>query len=370
MLLSTTLRLFLDGIGRREEYEFYLRKFHAEPGGCFAAILPDRPSLEQSAGVMAFDLQFLLRLELTPMVLLAGDEAEARAALFARALPDAEWTDALDEDGWPAEVEQALRRARARGTVLAVRGGAVPAERIVARLVPGLIRRLHLLRAAGGLHDEHHRLVPYVWLRRHETPPAPGDAAALAFAEACLDACPALHISIASPLDLLHEMFTVRGRGTIVRRGSVLRHVRGLEGVDMDRLRALLVEAFGRPLARPETLSDTCDLHLEEQYRGAALLEAHPAGRYLSKFAVGTEARGEGVAQELWSAVTAAHPALFWRSRTGNPVNGWYERQAEGRQRGEPWTVFWRGIDPARIPDILAYGRTRPADFADPPPGT
>ena len=126
---------------------------------------------------------------------------------------------------------------------------------------------------------------------------------------------------------------------------------------------SLLNEAFGRTLARQETLKEVSDLYLEENYRGAALLEPHPAGLYLSKFAVGTQARGEGMAQELWAAVVARHPAIFWRSRLNNPINGWYEKQATGRHYDEPWAIFWRGIDVARIPDIISYCRARPADF-------
>ena len=34
MLISKTLRLFLDGLGRREEYEHYLNVFQADAIGC------------------------------------------------------------------------------------------------------------------------------------------------------------------------------------------------------------------------------------------------------------------------------------------------------------------------------------------------
>jgi hypothetical protein len=370
MLLSTTLRLFLDGIGRREEYEFYLRKFHAEPGSCFAALMPDPSAVEQSAELMAFDLQFLLRLELTPLVLLCGPECAHMAGRLSRALPATVPVEA-GPDGWPAAVEAALRRARAEEKIVALCGGTLDAGDVVRQLVPGVIRRLHVLRAQGGLRDTRGRPVAYHWLfgRNDHTLP-PEEQPMLDLAGAMLEASPALHFAVASPLDLLREMFTVRGRGTVIRRGSVIRHARGLDGVDLPRLVALLTESFGRPLARPETLRQACDVYLEEHYRGAALLEAHEAGRYLSKFAVGTEARGEGMAQELWTAVISAHPALFWRSRLGNPINGWYEKQADGRHRDEKWMVFWRGIRAEHIPDVLAYCRARPADFEPASPGT
>ena len=82
MLISKTLRLFLDGIGRREEYEHYLKVFHAQDGGCFAALAPDLASLEQSIDLMAFDLGFLLKLELVPVVLLCGPTAPDMSRLL------------------------------------------------------------------------------------------------------------------------------------------------------------------------------------------------------------------------------------------------------------------------------------------------
>jgi hypothetical protein len=30
------------------------------------------------------------------------------------------------------------------------------------------------------------------------------------------------------------------------------------------------------------------------------------------------------------------------------------------------WHVYWRGVDPARIPEVIAAARARPADFAPP----
>ncbi len=100
--------------------------------------------------------------------------------------------------------------------------------------------------------------------------------------------------------------------------------------------------------------------------QGLLRSEEHPAGRYLSKFAVGFEARGEGLANELWSMVRRDHAALFWRSRPDNPFNGWYDRQAEGRWRGEAWHVFWRGLRVEDIPSVIRYCCERPADFGPP----
>jgi hypothetical protein len=83
MLLNKTIRLFLDSIGRREEYEFYLNKFQSAGTACFALLVPDLESLDQGAEAFAFDLHFLLRLGLKPAVVLTGADAEAKWALLA-----------------------------------------------------------------------------------------------------------------------------------------------------------------------------------------------------------------------------------------------------------------------------------------------
>ena len=72
IMLNKTIRLFLDSIGRRDEYEFYLNKFQSDQSACFALLCPDLGSIEAGAEVLAFDLHFLLRLELVPAILLCG----------------------------------------------------------------------------------------------------------------------------------------------------------------------------------------------------------------------------------------------------------------------------------------------------------
>lgn len=373
MLLSTTLRLFLDGIGRRDEYEYYLRKFQSAPGACFAAVVPDEASMRESVEAIVFDLHFLLRLELTPAVVLCGPAANGAASAMAAALPSASVRlDVSSGDAWAGRVEESLACARAqRGLLMIAAPDRGPADTILP-LIPSTVRRVQWLRARGPYRDTRGRKVPLHLLHGqndHELSEADRRDDSLALAARALALAPTLHISVAAPLDLLAELFTVRGKGTAIRRGSVIVRHAGLAGVDQPRLVALFQEAFGRPLSRPESLRLTSDAYIEEAYRGAALIEPHPAGAYLSKFAVGTQARGEGLAQELWSLVRRRHPALFWRSRPDNPINGWYDQQADGRLREEPWHIFWRGLRADDIPSIVDYCRRRPPDFAAPAAG-
>lgn len=326
MILSKTIRLFLESIGRSEETDFYLRKFQAQDSPHFALIVPDARVLVESGEVLVFDLEFLLTLGLRPALVVPPESS-----------PPPGLAD-LDD--------------------LTV----IQAEE-VAELVPGQSKRVQFLRARGGLHDDRDELVPYHYTERNNTRPLhPEDEAMAAQATALLQARPGTHISISSPLDLLREMFTVRGAGTMVRRGSSILSFTQRAEVDHERLHTLLVESFGRPLRDPAILNAMSAWHIEAGYHGAALLEDHPAGKYLSKFAVMTTARGEGLAGELWSELRT-YPKLFWRARPSNPINPWYLRQSDGHQRTDHWIVFWRGIEAGHLEDIIRACEARPSDF-------
>ncbi len=338
MLLNKTIRLFLDSIGRREEYEFYLNKFQAAGADCFALLVPDLESLEQGAEALAFDLKFLLKLGLRPAVVLCGSDALVKWSL----LKDSSLFE-------PTEFPSIGKRKA--GIPVFVEENVSTLDSLLQK-VPAIGKRVHFIRAGGGLSAE------YYYVQKPTGELAPEDKTMTDAAAALLEARPGTHISVTSPINLLKEIFTVKGAGTVFRRGSVI-----LSGkADPVRLLALLEESFGRK-PKDGVLAAATQIYFEENYRGAALLEQQPEGLYLSKFAVGPEARGEGLAQELWDEVFKNHPAFFWRSRKGNPINQWYDRHADGRHTTGDWVVFWRGMDAASIPGLIAFCVSRPADF-------
>ena len=58
----------------------------------------------------------------------------------------------------------------------------------------------------------------------------------------------------------------------------------------------------------------------------------------------------------------AETPRLFWRSRSDNPINEFYFEQSEGAIKGDPWTVFWYGLEGfEEIRFAVEHCRTRPA---------
>ena len=172
-----------------------------------------------------------------------------------------------------------------------------------------------------------------------------------------------LLVTISSPLDLLRELFTVKGAGTLLRRGANIVHLDGMGTIDRERMRALLFSSFGRPPAESFFDQAADDIFLEEGYRGAAVLRSTPLGPYLTKFAVGNEAQGEGIGSDLWRRLVAEQPRFFWRARPGNPIDAWYTKQCDGLARFPDWHVFWKGMDPLFIPAAIGYALSQPIDI-------
>ncbi len=357
--LNKTIRLFLDGIGRRDEYEFYLNKFQADPSACFALLCPDIGSIEAGAEVLAFDLHFLLRLELVPAILLCGEQAPAmKAALAVEPIFDFHHLD-------KALVGDFILNARNLERVPVLVAEELSLEEALLELLPVTAKRVHFVRAGGGLKSEDGTLRPYVYTHKENFKPLePLEFDFPALAGTLLDQRPGVHVSVTSPMNLLQEIFTVKGAGTLFRRGSRIDHFQTLEQVDRERLLKLLESSFSKPLKNTDFLKNVSDSYLEKNYRGAVLLENHPAGCYLSKFAVGREARGEGVALELWQEVCRNHEALFWRSHIENPFNAWYHKHADGHHAVGRWQIFWRGVSAEAISSIIAYCCDREEDFA------
>ncbi len=358
--LNKTIRLFLDSIGRRDEYEFYLDKFQSDRSACFALLCPDLGSIEAGAEVLAFDLHFLLRLELVPAILLCGEHAAAMKATLAT---EPVFVFQSLEHG---SVSLFIQQARMAEKIPVLVSEIHSLEETLMALLPDTAQRVHFIRAAGGLKSAAGELLPYIYTHKENFQPleAP-EVDFLELGKKLLSERPGVHLSITSPINLLQEIFTVKGSGTLFRKGSEIHHFEKSDQVDRVRLLKLLETSFGKKLTSEAFLENVTHAYVEKDYRGAVLLEEHPAGLYLSKFAVGREARGEGLALELWREVCRNHGALFWRSNINNPFNSWYQKQADGLHVSGKWQVFWRGVSADAISGIIEYCGARGEDFAE-----
>lgn len=168
---------------------------------------------------------------------------------------------------------------------------------------------------------------------------------------------------IASPLNLLAELFTAKGAGTMIRRAATIKVVTSLSHLEKPLLQASIEEAFNKVINPVFLRSKIHKGFIEEDYRGGAIFTKLIDLPYLSKFWVTTEARGEGIARDIWDSMIADIPSFFWRSRMGNPFNYWYMRTCDGMQISGEWRVFWKGLDAAQIPDAIQAAATASDDF-------
>jgi acetylglutamate kinase len=375
---------FLESVGRRDEAEFYLRLFRQQSRERFACISVDANVARHASEAVVLDLKFLAALDLVPVVVLGlfePTDAGEHAARIQRRLQREGVTAEPLAVGDPAAVIERAQRGTIPLLVFEAPGKNDRAEaavderfqRMGALLSQLATRKLIFLHRPGGLRQAG-TLVPLVNLTTDF--PSLSASKELSRKERAILSHSRrlvyervehkLLVAVTSPLNLFRELFTTKGAGTMLRRGATLeRHAR-LSELDPGRLGALLESSFGRPPVDAFFGRQTSKIFLEESYRGVAILVETPLGSYLSKFAVDREAQGEGMGRDLWQALIAEHPSVFWRARPENPINPWYASLCDGLQRSADWTVYWKGIAPEKVPEAIAFARAQPVDIPAP----
>ena len=389
---------FLESVGRRSEAEFYLRLFLKLPKESFGIIAPGATVIRYALGSLVEQLKFLADLGLYAPVVLGLYDPERGASSSERLvkrLPPADMEPCPHEMG-EAGLAETLRAELRADRLPVVHFRAIEGQGIEDRLNElGALakaldtRKFVLLRRRGGLTPLRNgklELAPGYYLPTEsgrisiinlrtdrdgivsgKTLPK-RDAELLAAAERLIDLSQPTPIlaSITSPLNLLKELFTVKGAGTLIKQGSAVARHRSYVNIDTERLRKLLEASFGRALAVNFFERAPLAVYVEAEYRGAAVISHGTPVPYLSKFAVEPEAQGEGMGRDLWQAISRDYPALYWRGRPENPIASWYASVCDGMVRLPEWNVYWRGIETKSIPDVIEAARAHPADFSTP----
>ncbi|MEE9272668.1 MAG: hypothetical protein V3U57_05315 [Robiginitomaculum sp.] len=170
---------------------------------------------------------------------------------------------------------------------------------------------------------------------------------------------------MASPLNLLTELFTTKGSGTLLRKSA---HVKCLKSFNLQSkiaLRASIEGTFERKLASNYFKRPVSGVYLEQDLRGGAIVSNLAGLPYLNKFWVVPEAQGEGIAQDIWHTLISNTPAFFWRSRMSNPFNNWYMKMCDGMQINGEWRVFWKGLEAPEISGAIRAAVNAPIDFEE-----
>ncbi|MEW6722164.1 MAG: hypothetical protein AB1324_02800 [Candidatus Micrarchaeota archaeon] len=136
----------------------------------------------------------------------------------------------------------------------------------------------------------------------------------------------------------------------------------GYEGADIPRLASLLESGFGRKLVPGYFELPASLIVLDAEYRGVGIVKEMFGESYLDKFTVHPDARGFGIARDIWAVLKEQHGSLIWRSRKDNPINCWYRKNSDASVDTGKWTVFWYGIDAERasalVPQVAALPET------------
>lgn len=385
---------FLESVGRRSEAELYLRLFRELPRESFAIVAPESSLVRKSGASVAEQLRFLADLGLfAPIVmgLLEPAQATVAADRMLRRLRAAGLEAAVYDLPQP-DLAEALRAELRNGRIpvlcFAELGGSLEQRfAMVGRVAQELgSRKLVLLRHRGALGSGLDRRLE---LAPGHAMPMNGDGISVInlrtdFELLCSrgllpvddlqllkgvrsllesDWLAALQANVTAPLALLRELFTVRGAGTLIKRGTVIARAEHYSDVDRERLRLLLETSFCRSLVSDFFEHPLTALYHEPTYRAAAIIEPSPVAPVLSKFAVDPVAQGEGMGRDIWQAFAREYPRFIWRAKTNNPICSWYTWQSDGLLRAGNWTVFWRGVEAAEVPAVVTEMLGRPEDF-------
>ena len=379
---------FLESVGQKADVDLYLKLFRSQRKESFAIIVADAQIVRAALDPFHFDLRILAGLGLYPVVLVGLLDARDADKQSQRIL---EW---LLEDEVPAkivgsgtdlpqEIQSTVRSTMEANTIPIVSLDAAKELdienrfRLLQTLAASLeSRKVIFLSTSAGIERESAPRISLVNLSAdYERLLTSGDlprrhASLLRHVKKLLDQLPQrMNVAVVNPLQLLRELFTVSGAGTLIRKGSRIEKHSGLAAVNRRRLTDLLESAFDRPLV-PGALeeggiveSQSEHVYLEENYLGAALFGNTSIAPYLSKFAVNRQAQGEGIGGEIWSMLTRDFPVFFWRARPSNPIVSFYTKQCDGMIRLPDWNVYWRGLLPQQIQPAIEYALALPRAF-------
>ena len=383
MMETGIITRFLESVGQKADVDLYLKLFRSQKKESFALICASARIVKTALDPFHFDLRILAGLGLTPVVVVGLFEPRDADKQATRVH---EW---LLEDDVRAQIvplAQTLSPAMVEVVRETVHMNTIPLLSLepaqnasletrfglLRDLVTGLeTRKVVFLSTSAGLEragappisvvnlatDYERLLTANVLTRQH--------GSLLRHGKHLLDQTPhRMTATVVNPLQLLRELFTVNGAGTLIRKGSKIERHDDFSGLDRTRLQNLIESAFGRLLNAGALDQGIERVYLEENYLGAALLAPTEVGAYLTKFAVDRQAQGEGIGGDLWSVMVRDYPSFFWRARPKNPIVPWYLKNCDGMARLPDWHVFWRGFSPERIEPAIRYALSAPLDFA------
>ncbi|MEP4052390.1 MAG: hypothetical protein ABJN22_09105 [Litorimonas sp.] len=375
MSIRETVLQSLSAVGAQHEAKFYAELFARQDAETFAMIVLDPRCLKDPLlEALNAALRILSNLQLSPTLVVGALEdgrtsAKFQAQRLSRDL-DKSGVRALKLNtasyGLIKEVRKTARAGKMPILEMTDRRGKMNLSGLVKALQP---KKIIFLQPSGGLNQGGKRRANLTVADLPDFMESQSfSVGQIRFLDCVLELEKSAKVRrsyvIASPLNLLGELFTTRGTGTLIRRSIELNSGKTFESFSQPKLTRALETAFGKHVK--DSFFET-PLHagfVEVDYRGGALFKEQAGLPYLSKFFVLREARGDGIARDIWEAACEEVPSFLWRSRMGNPFNAWYMRKCDGMQRSGDWRIFWKGLDATDIGEAIAAAASAPDDFA------
>ena len=372
--IRQTVLQSLRAISPTHESAFYTKLFQQQDAARFALVVIDQRCLKNPLlDVLVSDLKILSELGLTPLLLVGGmgddlTNVRFQSARLCKALEKANITNSkLNCASYELVPDIKKIAARGRMPVLEITdaGRGEHLQSLFKKLKP---RKVIFVQPSGGIREQGRRR-SVINIDRLDTYP---DAKHLSEEQRdIIDLVKKLSAKqvenctyvIVSPLNFLSELFTVKGAGTMLRRGAQIAEHNTYKKVVKKRVKASIETAFERELVSDYFKRPIYRMFLDKNYRGGAILTQMAGLPYLSKFWVTHEAQGEGIARDIWHALTKAENAFFWRTKKSNPFNDWYMKMCDGMQVSGDWRVFWVGLQAPEIPGAINAAANAPIDF-------
>ena len=408
---------FFANIGLSREASMYLKMFREAPPWKFAVVLISQESLHQSASEVAMDLAYLTGLNLYPIIVLdniqltdgniipfepANDEIRRKYStgqlvrlhektnsalvdsivssggsavsiyddLFDLRAPiptDRKFDFRLLVDHiMPNSVKNAVRRKQipvispvvmdSSGQLTIINAEKV-AKALCKRLKP---QKFIVIHERGGILDRSGEIVRNLILSTdYENVIQSGTLderglRQLSAVRRLISEVPDLTVQVASPAQLLFELFTVKGRGSYIRSGHSIMSAENYDNLDKEAMRSLIEESFGRSLVEDYFEDKPHRVFYERSYHGAIIVKELDGDIfYLDKFVIGPRWQGEGMGGPLWRELSKYYQKLVWRASPENPINRWYAEQADGYQKTDNWNIYWIGTGVKEVAGII-----------------
>jgi len=155
-------------------------------------------------------------------------------------------------------------------------------------------------------------------------------------------------VQIASLDSLMGELFSVAGRGTILRLGYEIVESDSFSSVDMPRLKELLEDIYGgtiNPTYFKRRGAQVRKIFIEEDYDGVAVL-ATPSNAqlelnrkilHIDKIGVRDDFWRQHLPEALMERVFSTADMIYWRDFQGSKIREWSSRLLDYARRKDRW---------------------------------